>query len=292
MKSWKVVTSHMCMLGESPVWDARNQRILWVDIPQGKIHQFFPENKKHKVVSVGQMAGAICLTTSGGIIGALQHGFATVDLENGNIRHIEDPEFHLPGNRFNDGKCDPMGRFWAGTMAFTNKAKAGNVYVLEQDLSVSLKIKGVGCSNGMAWSLDHTAFYYIDTPTKKVVAYDFDATTCMISNKRAVIDFTQLEGYPDGMTIDTDGMLWVAMWDGWKVLRCDPNTGNLIQSVSLPVAKVTSCVFGGENLQDLYITSAREGLTEEELYHQPLAGCLFVAKKTGATGLLAYEFNG
>ncbi|HMI01398.1 MAG TPA: SMP-30/gluconolactonase/LRE family protein [Pedobacter sp.] len=291
VKGWKVVTSHMCILGESPVWDARNRRILWVDITEGRIHQFFPENKKHKATNIGQMIGAICLTTSGGLIAALQNGFATVDLEKGTIRHIEDPEVHLPGNRFNDGKCDPKGRFWAGTMAFSNKANAGSVYVLEQDLSVSLKIKGVSCSNGMAWSPDHTTFYYIDTPTRKVVAYDFDIAAGAISNRRTVINFPESEGYPDGMTIDTDGMLWIAMWDGWKVTRYDPATGELIQSILLPVAKVTSCVFGGENLQDLYITTARAGLTNEDLYHQPLAGCLFVAKKTGSTGMMAYEFN-
>lgn len=281
---WEVVLDHACQLGEGPVWDADQQRILWVDILPGEIHSFYPASSEHRIFKTGQMVGAIALRPSGNFIAALQHGFYEISLENETLTPLADPEVHLPENRFNDGKCDPAGRFWAGTMSISDEPGAGALYMLDNDRSVSIKVENVTCSNGLAWSLDHQILYYIDSPTRQVVAYDYDVVTGTIANKRVVIQFEEEDGFPDGMTIDEKGMLWIALWDGWKVIRCNPNTGERLQQIDLPVARITSCTFGGDALDDLFITSAKTGLCQQELDEQPLAGCLFIVKNTGIKG--------
>ncbi|MEO6000660.1 MAG: SMP-30/gluconolactonase/LRE family protein [Chitinophagaceae bacterium] len=292
-KNWELVLPHRCLLGEGPVWDADNKKIIWLDIMKGEIHQFSQPLAQHEVMSVGQTIGAIALKTSGGWIAALQHGFATIDMEKKTIEPIADPEEGLSKNRFNDGKCDPSGNFWAGTMDHINdESGAGNLYVLKKDLSISVRIKQVTCSNGMAWSLDHKTFYYIDSPTRQVVAYDFDVKHGVITNKKVIITIPVEEGYPDGMTIDREGMLWIAHWDGWKVSRWNPLSGKLIHQFLLPVARVTSCTFGGEAMNDLYVTSAYIGLNENDLQVQPLSGCLFVIRNCGFEGHAPFRFEG
>ena len=284
-KTAEIVLNHFCELGEGPVWDAARNCILWVDITKGEIHQYFIADKKHKVFNAGQMVGAIALAGNGKLIAALQHGFFSIDLETQSMRAIADPEAALPHNRFNDGKCDPVGRFWAGTMSITDQEKTGKLYMLDTDYVVSTKIDNVTCSNGMAWSPYCKTFYYIDTGAQEVVAYDYDIVNAEITNKRSIIKIATEKGYPDGMTIDAEGMLWVAIWGGWKIERYDPGTGQLLDKVHLPVSLVTSCTFGGENLEDLYITTARAGLSEKQLRSQPNAGALFVVRKTGCQGI-------
>lgn len=289
---WEIVNNHKCALGEGPVWDSDKSRILWVDILEGEIHHFYPESRLHHVYKTGQKTGAIALKKSSGIIAALENGFYEIDIDNQLQNLIYNPEEHLPDNRFNDGKCDPAGRFWAGTMAMNDVPGAGKLYVLEKDLSVATKIEHVGCSNGLAWSLDQKTFYYIDTLTQNVVAYDFDISIGHIANPKIVVQIPKNEGYPDGMTIDSEGMLWIAVWNGWKVVRFNPLTGQKISEISLPAAQITSCTFGGKDLTDLYITSAKTGLTPEQLKEQPYAGSLFVIKNTGCQGLKTHKFLG
>ncbi len=287
----EVVIDYTCLLGEGPVWDWKRKVICWIDILRGHVHQYSPEDKTHTTISVNDMIGCMAISTDGNIIAALKSGLAFIDRETKKIRIIADPEDHLPGNRFNDGKCDPAGRFWAGTMALSEEPQAGSVYVLDKDLTFSKKIEGVTISNGMAWSPDQKTFYYIDTPTYTIVSYQYEKTTGAISNKKAIIIFDRDHGYPDGMTIDAEGMLWIAHWDGWQITRWNPNTGKKLFSIPLPVARVTSCAFGGDNMDDLYITTARKELTEEQLKDQPLAGSLFVLHKCGVKGIPAFEFQ-
>lgn len=237
------------------------------------------------------MVGAVALSTNGDFVAALKSGLAFIDRHTGDTRLLHHPEVHLPGNRFNDGKCDPAGRFWVGTMALSEQAAEGSLYMIEKDFSCSVKIKGVTISNGMAWSPDHRTFYYIDTPTSEVVAYDYDLGTGRISNRRSVITIPKEEGFPDGMTIDRDGMLWVAHWDGWQVSRWDPGSGKKLASIALPAARITSCTFGGPGLRDLYITSASIGLSDEQREEQPLAGALFVIPNCGYQGLETHIFD-
>lgn len=204
---------------------------------------------------------------------------------------IVDPEKHLKNNRFNDGKCDPAGRFWAGTMSVFDTPEAGSLYTLEPDFSVSAKIRRVGCSNGIAWSSDGNLMYYIDTLTRQVVSFDFDIISGGISNKRVIIEIPETDGYPDGMTIDSDGMLWIALWGGYRIARYNPLSGEMIHNFRLPVSQISSCTFGGENLQDLYITTAKTGLKPHEINKQPLAGRFFVIKNSGFQGLNVSKFN-
>jgi len=288
---WQIVGEHSCQLGESPLWDAINGRILWVDILKGDVHQYVPGSEIYKIYSSNLMIGAIALCRSGLLIAATQNGFALIDLKKENLVEIVDPEKHLKNNRFNDGKCDPAGRFWAGTMSVFDTPEAGSLYTLEPDFSVSAKIRRVGCSNGISWSPDGNLMYYIDTLTRQVVSFDFDIISGGISNKRVIIEIPKTDGYPDGMTIDSDGMLWIALWGGYRIARYDPLSGEMIHNFRLPVSQISSCTFGGENLQDLYITTAKTGLQPHEIRKQPLAGRLFVIKNSGFQGLNASIFN-
>ena len=161
---------------------------------------------------------------------------------------------------------------------------------MDKDLTVTKKIQKVSISNGLAWSPDYNTFYYIDSPTKIVAAFNFDKISGAIKNKTNIIEFSNDEGTPDGMTIDSEGMLWIAHWDGWQISRWNPQTGEKIRKIPLPVSRVTSCCFGGENFEDLYITSARTGLSDDQLKKEPLAGSLFVIKNIGFRGLPAFEF--
>ncbi len=288
----QVISSHACLLGECPVWDDRFRNLMWVDILNGHIHIYDTVNSSRRTISVHEKIGSIALTDSGKLVGALQSGFAFIDPATGAMEKLTDPERDLSDNRFNDGKCDPVGRFWAGTMSLQETPHAGNVYALEADQSVTKKITAVTVSNGMAWSADAKIFYYIDTPTCNVVAYSYDPESGEINNKQVIITLDEKEGYPDGMTIDEEGMLWIALWGGWKIVRCNPFTGKIIYSFSLPVSKVTSCTFGGEQLTDLYITTASISLQEKEHELEPLAGALFVIRDCGFKGMPAHRFKG
>lgn len=278
-------------LGEGPCWDQDKQVLYWVDIIKGRVHVHNQKDETNQVFEIGQYVGTVSVAESGELILALQHGFYLFDMETRELKPIDDPEKELPNNRFNDGKCDPAGRFLAGTMSLIGEGNVGALYSLDKDFTVKKLVDYVGCSNGLAWSADFQTMYYIDSPTKQVVAYDYDLKTGNIQNKREVIRIPEGEGVPDGMTIDEEGMLWVAQWGGYKVSRWNPQTGERIYTISVPVAKVTSCVFGGENRDELYITTASEGLSEAELKEQPLAGGLF-RYKVGVKGAPMYKFKG
>ncbi len=285
---------HDALLGEGPVWDWRTRKLYWVDIEGFAIHQYDPDTRHHVIIDVGQYVGSVAMRTSGGLIVALKSGFASLDIDSGKISHIADAESHLPGNRFNDGKCDPAGRFWAGSLGLDERVRDGkaNLYCLDVDYSVRLMVPGVTISNGMAWTSDESTMYYIDSQTQKAVAYDFDRASGVISNPRTVIEVDAREkGWPDGMTIDAEGMLWIAHWDGGRVRRWNPHTGEELAEIKVPVSRPTSCVFGGEDFGTLYITTARTGLEPEMLAQQPLAGSLFKCRP-GVNGLPMYEFGG
>lgn len=286
-----VVSDQKCLLAEGPVWDAKRKLIYWIDILNGKIHEYSHEEKSHRITDVHQMIGSLAICDDGNFIAALQNGIAFINRSTHEITPIADPETHLEENRFNEGKCDPAGRFWAGTMSLSETPNAGNLYVLEHRVMLVKKISGVTISNGMAWSPDEKTFYFIDTPTHEIDAYSYDKITAGISDRKTIIRIDEKEGAPDGMTIDNEGMLWIAHWGGWQVSRWDPTTGKKLYAIKMPAARITSCTFGGENLQDLYITSAQQGLTPDELKDQPLAGSLFVIYNCGFKGMPAVEFK-
>jgi len=278
------------ILGEGPLWLSEKGQLVWVDIEGGKVRVYEPNTGKESEIPVGQRIGAIVQADDGRMVCALESGFAFLDLSSGRIEPIVDPEAHLPDNRFNDGKVDPAGRFWAGTMSKDDKGPVGALYRLEGDGSVDRMVEGIGCSNGLGWSLDAKTMYYIDTSTGRVDAFDYDVENGEIRNRRTAASIPREHGYPDGMTVDAEGMLWVACWDGYGISRIDPATGTLLHRLELPVSRVTSCCFGGENMDELYITSARVGLSEEQLRREPLAGSLFVCKP-GVRGLPSNKYK-
>jgi sugar lactone lactonase YvrE len=198
-----------------------------------------------------------------------------------------DPEGNRPEIRFNDGKCDPAGRFWAGTMAVAENAAIGSLFCLFADGHVERKLTGVRISNGIVWSLDHRTLYYIDSPRRIVDAFDYDLDTGAIANRRTAIDVHPEMGYPDGATLDAEGMLWIAHFGGARVTRWNPRTGQHLGTIALPASNITSCAFGGPKLDRLYITSASIGLKNRE----PQAGALFCVD-AGVGGIPACEFAG
>jgi len=287
----EVAVSHRCLLGEGPVWDTQNKAICWIDIIDGEIHEYMPGKGTFRTISVNQMIGSFAVCKTGGFIGALKNGIGFIDRDTGKTDVFAAPEANLRDNRFNEGKCDPQGRFWAGTMAHSFEDGKGSLYLVHKNRTVTKQIESITISNGLAWTADHQTLYYIDTPTWQVAAFQYDKASGDISDKRIDIQIPEEDGWPDGMTIDNEGMLWIAHWDGWRVTRWDPVTGNKLLTISLPAARITSCTFGGEQFEDLYITSARIGLTEDQLKDQPLAGSLFVWRNCGYKGSAAFEFD-
>jgi len=282
------------VLGEGPIWDSNKQVLYWVDILQKQVHIFDPVTKQDRSVDVGEHIGTVVVRKSGGLALALRTGFATLDLETGKATLIAArPETDPPNKRFNDGKCDPAGRFWAGTMSYTPDADkgAGSLYVLDKDHKVHRVVEGVTISNGIIWSADHKTMYYIDSPNRTVDAFDYDVTSGNVTNRHPIIILPPGEDVPDGMTIDEKGNLWVAHWGGNKVACYNPHNGELLHTVNVPSPQVTACAFGGKNLDELYITSASVGLDEETLKKYPHAGSLFVVKP-GVRGVKSDEYAG
>lgn len=286
----ELVLDAKAALGEGPLWDEQTGKLYWVDIEKKQMNVFDPVSKQNVVTQFDQYVSAVALRKSGGLVLAMQYGLYLQDSEKEELIPIIDPETHLPNNRFNDGKCDPLGRFWAGTMSMNNEAEAGTLYCLNTNREVTAVVSGVSVSNGLAWSPDGRTMYFIDSPTKQVVAYDFDATG-NISNRRVAVSIPEGEGVPDGMTIDEEGHIWVAQWGGYKVSRWNVSNGERLAEVDVPAAHVTSCTFGGEDLDELYITTARTDLADHVLAEQPLAGGIFRIK-TAVKGLPAMKYDG
>jgi len=287
----EVILNENFELGEGPIWCANRKVLFWVDLLQGQLHTYDPAAGADSVIQLDQAIGTVVPCEAGGLMLALQHGFAHLDLESGKAKMLHDPESDKPANRFNDGKCDPAGRFWAGTMDFDAAPEAGNLYCLDLDGSVSHKFDKVSVSNGIVWNSQCDTMYFVDTLTKRVDAFDYDNVTGEISNRRAVVKTEGEPGYPDGMSIDADDNIWVAMWEGNGVICWDPRTGKKLDKIELPANQITACAFAGDNLDELYITSASTKLSPEQLKEQPHAGNLFRAHP-GVTGTKSQAYRG
>jgi len=258
-------------LAEGPCWLADRERLLWVDIMAGRVHLLDPTTGDDRVVEIGQPVGAAVPADDGRIAMAVRDGFALLDLDDGRIDTIAGVERDRTGNRMNDGKCDSAGRFWAGTMAMDGRRGAGALYRLDAERRVERMVDGIGISNGLGWSLDDRRMYYIDTLEDRIDVFDFDLPTGSIANRRpfAVIDGP---GRPDGMAVDAEGCLWVALWGGGRIARFLPD-GTPAGAIEVPVSQTSSCCFGGPDLRDLFITTAWQHLPPER--REPRAGSLF-----------------
>jgi sugar lactone lactonase YvrE len=283
----EVVTAASAELGEGPVWDARSSRVVWVDITARRIHLTDTVTGTSEMIEVPLHVGAVALRAAGGFVAALQDGFWVVG--DGPAERIVTVPEARPGLRFNDGKCDPAGRFWAGTMAYDQAPGAGALYRLDLDGRVRMMLDGVTVSNGLAWSLDGRTMHYIDTPTQRIDAFSYLPLTGEIGDRWPEIHIPPEAGAPDGMTIDAEGGLWIALWGGAAVHRY--LDGRLERVIKLPVSQPTSCCFGGESLDELYITSARQGLSAHQRRTEPLAGALFRVRP-GVRGIAPAAFLG
>lgn len=283
-----VLADLRCQLGEGPVW--WDGVLFWVDIEGRTVFALKDGVTSPRYYPVGERVSAIVPWSGHGLLVALQTGVARLELATGALTPLVDPEPSRPDNRLNDGKCDPQGRLVIGSMHCDAEAGAGRVYCLDREFQPRCVHRGVTISNGLAWSADGGTLYYIDTPTQEVRAYAYDGATGEWSDERTVIRIPTTHGAPDGMCIDDNGNLWIALWGGWGVECWDPRTGAQIDRIEVPTAQVTCPCFGGADRDRLFVTTARIGLSREALVRQPLAGSVF-SVVPGVTGPLATPFG-
>jgi sugar lactone lactonase YvrE len=279
-------------LGEGALWSAEEQALYWVDILQPRILRYDPATGAKAEWPMPEPIGFIALRRRGGLVAGLRSGFHLIDLPEGRVTPIGNPEPDRTGNRFNDGKVDPMGRLWAGTVEMGCAEPTGAFYRLDPDHRWHRMDDGYIVTNGPAFSPDGSILYEADSERRVVYAYDLDLAGGAISNRRPFVIFADdgTDGVPDGMTVDRDGHLWVAHWGGGRVSRFRPD-GTLDHAIPIPAPHVTSCTFGGPGLTTLYVTCARSGMSEAALQQYPLAGGVFAIAGAGS-GLPGTHFAG
>lgn len=276
-------------LGECPRWDGARQRLWWVDIDAGVVHDTDPVTGDDRHHAVGQKVGAVAPRRAGGVVLAVASGFALLDPASGSVERLVD--LAMPADVImNDGACDPAGRFWAGTAAEDERSGAGTVYRLDPDGEAHAVLPGVTLSNGLGWSPDGALMYYVDSADAGIDVFDFDVMEATATGRRRFVAIPDEDGVPDGLAVDHDGGVWVALWGGGQVRRYLPH-GSLDRVVSVPTSHVTACAFGDRDGSTLYVTTAAGYLDDAERSHQPHAGGLFAASP-GVTGPAATAFAG
>ena len=280
------------VLGEGPVWCPDEKVLYWVDIKGKSINRLTPASGKVETWPVDEEPGSIALRKNGnGMVVAFYGGFRHFDPATGIGETICEIEADTQTSRLNDGRCDRQGRFWAGSMDDEMVAPLGGLYRLDPDLSVHKAESNIICSNSIAFSPDGATLYYADLGIDTIWAYDLDTATGDISNRRVFASTKDMQGKPDGSAVDAEGYLWNAMWDGWCLARWAPD-GTLDRAIELPVKRPTCPMFGGNNLDTIYLTCASWLLSEEELAEQPQAGGVFAITGAGAPGLPEPRFAG
>lgn len=288
----EVLSDSPAKLGEGPIW--WNDRLYWVDILSGELRAYDPVSDSHRAWRLGQAVGTVVpRRREGQFVIALADGLYFLDLGTQDLIRLEEPESDQMAGRFNDGKCDPAGRLWVGTMAERNGAGIGHLYRLDPDGSLAIIKDGIGCSNGIAWSLDQRRMYYIDSTPNQLYAFDYSLEDGSISNEEVLLQYPVGPGFPvlDGMTLDSMGNLWIGLWGGAAVICFNPETRQEITRIPVPAWKVTACAFGGPGLMDLYITTASTGMTDEQMEQYPHSGRLFRCRP-GVAGCPAFPFAG
>jgi sugar lactone lactonase YvrE len=279
----EVVGSEVSKWGEGPIW--WKGALYYVDIEGKKVLSYDPETGEEKSWDVGQRVGTVVPRQQGGLVFAGDDGFWFLNEETGEAEFISDPESDKSNNRFNDGKCSPDGRFFAGTISLVKKEGDARLYRLDPDLSLHEAYGPVTNSNGIVWSADGKTVYYIDTPRKEVLAFDYDAGAML--NPRSVVSTKHHESSPDGMAIDAEGNLWIAFCHGACVCCFDPRNGEQLRKIDLPCLETTACAFGGKGLVDLYVTT---GIHKTEIEEH--AGRLLRVCGLGVKGVEAHAFAG
>jgi sugar lactone lactonase YvrE len=275
-------------VGEGPVWVERDAALYWVDNKGQRVFRLVEDSTLESFDMPLQVC-CIAPRASGGFIAGTDKGFAFIDFDGDRIEIIANPEEDIAGNRFNDGKTDAGGRFWAGTMDNAEKETRGSLYRLDRDLSWIKVDGGYHVTNGPAFDPSRGRMYHTDSAPRAIYVFDL-ADSGDVANKRVFIQFGEADGHPDGMTVDSHGNLWVCFWDGWCIRRISPD-GEVTETIDTPVQRPTSCCFGGSDLDKLYVTSASQGIEEDSLAMQPCAGGLFLLEP-GARGVAQVPFAG
>jgi len=264
-------------LGEGVIWNHLTNELFWVDIIDKKLHILNPKTHKNHSISLHSMIGTVVPINEESAILGLHNGVYIINTVSGNLTRYSSLNLINPEMRLNDGKCDLLGRFWVGSMHTKEIDGMGKLYMLDGLGNHKIMLEDITISNGIAWSLNGTTLYYIDTPTGKITAFDFDIPSGNITNKRVAVEIPNELGFPDGMAIDAEGQLWVALWQGGAVVRFNPQNGELTQKINVPALNVTSCTFGGENLDMLFISTANVDMTATDKLKYPDTGSIFVA---------------
>lgn len=283
---WQIEAS----LGEGPLWVSRENAIYWVDIIKKQVHRLALADGAKKTWQFDVEVTSLAAREQGGFVGTIRDGFAFIDFENSSTDPIVLPEANMPGNRFNDGKVDGYGRYWAGSMDNNGERESGSLYNLDANLNLHKIDQNYIITNGPTFSIDGKTIYHTDSIKGTIYAFDWTASGA-ISNKRIFIQLEDpAEGKPDGMTVDSENCIWLCHFGGARITRYSP-AGEILQVIPLPVPNITSCTFAGSNLDTLYITTARLNINAADLAKYPLAGSLF-ACKPGVTGLPTPNFAG
>jgi sugar lactone lactonase YvrE len=275
-------------LGESPLWDSASGRLFWVDINRGRVFcQSIEPGAVARVHAIGQPVGSVFATTAGAMVLAAKSGLLSLDADTGMVADLR-PANIGDGIRMNDGNCDSRGRSWVGSMALDERPGAGSLYCIGSDLSMTTKCDRVTISYGIDWSPDGGIMYYVDSATGRIDTFDFDCETGAIGNQQPFAVVSPEEGIPDGLTVDAEGFVWLALWGGWGLHRFDPK-GRIDSHLPLPVSHPTSCAFGGPDLRELFVTTATVPLSPSELGRQPSAGMVLKCRP-GMQGREPYRF--
>lgn len=292
MKEWSaaVVVNEQNVLGEGTLWDAEQQRLWWVDIYGKRLFSYDPAARSHVAYDVPQVAGTVVIRADGLPLVAQGCEMSTFDPRTQSLVTLAHVEKHTATHRLNDGKCDPRGRLWVGSMVERGDPGTASLFCVTGDGQIVSLLDDVTISNGLLWTEEGRRFYYIDTPTQQVWSYDCNLDTLELSNRRVVFEFPPNVGSPDGMTIDADGQLWVALFGGRSVVRIDPRRGEVTGRIAVGAKNVTSCAFGGAERSTLFISTARLATSPAELEQYPDAGALF-AVELPVAGLVSPRFQ-
>ncbi len=287
MREIRCIWEAGAVLGEGPMWDSAEGVLYWVDIKGRTLNRYRPDDESRKTLTMPGEIGCVALREGGGMVGALRSGLCFIDPVSGEVEIFATPEENLADNRFNDGKCDRSGRWWVGSMDDNIKNASGSLYRVSPSLKVERVLSGFVVTNGIGWSPDNKTMYFTDSENRTILAFDFDISTGHVDNRRTFVQLADGAGLPDGLTVDAEGGVWSAHWDGWKISRYDPD-GSVERVIEMPVPRPTSCIFGGTGLDLLYVSSASGGADCEA----PLSGGLFEIRGTGITGLDEPRFGG
>ena len=283
MSAVHVVVESGDRLGEVPLWSPSRRVLYWIDVRKPALYCWAPDTGRVRALPLPEPVGSFCETGRCRLLLALKSGLYFMDPDSGALQAWFDPEPQLPGNRLNDGKCDRQGRFWVGSMNDGDRLPTGTLYSVRGDGRAAGHVSGITIPNSLAWSPDGKKMYFADTPARRILVYDFDPDDGVPANPRTFVDLAGHPGRPDGATVDAEGCLWSALVHAGQVVRYTPQ-GREDRVITLPVTGVTSCAFGGARMETLFVTTATQGLSEQALREQPLAGALF-AVDAGVSGI-------